>query len=176
MKFIFVRHGETDWNKKGLLQGHNDTELNKTGIQQAVQLLPTLEKYHFDVIYSSSLKRAYETAKIISNHFNVPIIISDHLKEKNFGSLAGKSWQENSEATGKDLKTIDRRQQYDYSPYGGETAEEVKARVKKFIEEVKISGYKQPLVISHGGIIRVLRPYSDEVPKVMNASVHQFDL
>ena len=82
MKIFLVRHGETDWNLKGKIQGNTDIELNKTGIKQAYELSnKMLEKnYKFSKIYSSPQKRALQTAKILSENTNIECIVVDKLK------------------------------------------------------------------------------------------------
>jgi hypothetical protein len=71
-----LRHGETDWNSTGRLQGCEDIELNAVGREQAVQVAGYLEKEPWDIIISSPLKRAYETARIIAMRLS---IITDKL-------------------------------------------------------------------------------------------------
>ena len=85
MELIFVRHGETDSNKKKTFLGWTDAELNDEGIRQACKLGEELKRITFDGIYSSSLKRASKTAEIINEKLNMEIVYSDNLKERNFG-------------------------------------------------------------------------------------------
>jgi|SRR3989344_2271109 len=177
MKFIFVRHGQTDWNRDRIIIGWNDPELNEEGIKQSYELLASLEN-NFDVIYSSPFKRAYATAEIISKHFNLPIVVKDDLKERNFGSLAGKTWAEMDKEQKKDMRAIDRQQKYDYTSFGGESAEQVKERVLRFVDEAKKSSGQKPLVVCHGGVIRMLHYLfsNKEIPSITNISIHEFNL
>lgn len=66
MKFYVVRHGQTDWNAEGRIQGKTDIELNETGIEQARQLKELIKDYNIDLIISSPLKRTRKTAEIIN--------------------------------------------------------------------------------------------------------------
>lgn len=80
-----VRHGETEWNVKKLIQGQKDIPLNEKGKKQAGKL----KKIKFDAIYSSDLKRAAETAKIIAGKRRLKIIKSTALRERYFGKFQG---------------------------------------------------------------------------------------
>ena len=72
MKITVIRHGETDWNAVGKIQGKTDIPLNTNGREQARITARLLSKHNIDVIISSPLKRAVETAEIISNMFTLP--------------------------------------------------------------------------------------------------------
>jgi len=82
-----VRHGQTDWNKLGIYQGHTDIELNDIGISQAKEIKQKLKDIKFDFIFASPLKRAYKTAQIIHSG---DIIIDQRLIERYNGKLEGK--------------------------------------------------------------------------------------
>lgn len=86
-----VRHGETDYNREGRLQGQLDISLNENGINQAKTLKKSLSSLHFKKIYSSTLKRAKLTAEIISN--NQGIIFDDRLNEIYLGSWQGQRYE-----------------------------------------------------------------------------------
>ena len=83
----FVRHGQTDWNKAGRIQGHTNTELNNEGRKQAQIVKEKLNGIKFDKVFASPLKRAKETAQIISEQ---EIVFDDRLKERCNGELEGK--------------------------------------------------------------------------------------
>lgn len=88
MKIFLVRHGQTNWNIENRLQGCVDIPLNSTGIKQAHILANNIEDLNYDLIISSPLGRALETAKII-NKKSAPLITDPSLKERNFGFLEG---------------------------------------------------------------------------------------
>jgi broad specificity phosphatase PhoE len=177
MELIFVRHGQTEWNKENRLLGHTDMDLDDEGIQEARELLSRLDP-DFELIYSSPLKRCRETAEIIAQHFGKKIMVSDNLLERDFGSFDGKTWKEINRETGKDMKTIDHDQKYDYRAYGGESAEQVKARVLKFLEEAKRQPHEKALVVCHVGVIWMMYLLFPAYKRrsVSNASVHKFVL
>ena len=89
MKFILVRHCETDWNREGRLQGHTNTNLSERGWIQADELARKLKKLEIRKIVSSDLKRSRETASAIKEYINVPVIYDARLRECNFGFLEG---------------------------------------------------------------------------------------
>ena len=83
-----VRHGQTDWNIEKRYAGRVNVPLNETGVSEAYELAVKLQKINFDVVFSSPLSRAYQTAKIISSNSN--ILIDDRLIERSNGDLEGK--------------------------------------------------------------------------------------
>lgn len=90
-KIYLVRHGETNWNVQGIIQGQTDVPLNDIGKHQALQCGEYLSKKDFDMIISSPLKRAKESAEIINGILNLPIIYNENLKERYFGIAEGNS-------------------------------------------------------------------------------------
>ena len=85
MKIWIARHGQTDLNKKKLMQGRTDALLNRIGIEQAKQSRRNIGDVHFDAVYSSPLKRAQMTGAIIGNVDLSEIIVDQRLIETNFG-------------------------------------------------------------------------------------------
>jgi probable phosphoglycerate mutase len=96
VRLLLARHGETDWNSKGLIQGSQDTRLNELGREQARELGEHLHGKGVVRIYSSPLARARETAAIIKNAIqpgtkeDIPVILDPALQERGFGPLEGK--------------------------------------------------------------------------------------
>ena len=90
MKLILVRHGETHWNKDGLIQGgDSDIELNDTGLEQARKLAAFLKNEPIIAILSSPLRRAIATAEVIASHHQLPVEIDQGLRELKVGDLEG---------------------------------------------------------------------------------------
>jgi broad specificity phosphatase PhoE len=90
LKLILVRHGETHWNKDGLVQGgDSDIELNDTGLEQARKLAAFLKNEPIIAILSSPLRRAITTAEIIASHHQLPVEIDQGLRELKVGDLEG---------------------------------------------------------------------------------------
>ncbi|HEY4508496.1 MAG TPA: histidine phosphatase family protein [Candidatus Paceibacterota bacterium] len=176
MKIAFVRHGETTLNEQGRMTGRMDVNLNEKGLRQAEETRSSLQSL-YDVLYSSSLKRSVQTATAINENLRIPLLIDDSILERDFGSLTGKTWNEINEELCFDARSADREQRYDYRLFGGESAQQVRERLVAFIERVKTGAYKRPLVVCHGGIIRMLHhAHEREFGHIENASVHEFDL
>ena len=88
-RIILIRHGETNWNKEGRFQGQIDVPLNEKGREQATKASKYLEEVEFNKAFSSSMKRPYETAKIILNNKNIKIEKIEDLIEINHGLWEG---------------------------------------------------------------------------------------
>lgn len=172
----FVRHGQTDFNISHRLQGVAiDEPLNETGIKEMNDILPTLPS-DFEVIFSSPLKRVLMSADIIAQHSGKPIVVRSEISERDFGSLAGKTWDEIPE--GRKLQAIDKEAKYDYRPYGGEAVEDVEKRLNTFFAEAKASGYSSALVVSSIGIIRLVYKLlkGEHITEIKNASINTFEV
>ena len=177
MKIFAIRHGQTKLNKQKRVNGQIDEPLISEGIKQAkqaVSLIPDSTKY----IYSSPLKRTVQTAQILNAKLNLPLIFDEGIAEIHMGSLAGKSWEEMEQ--GENFKKKHRSIQFDYRKHGGESAEEVKKRVIKFLKEIygKHKDHKA-LIVTHGGIIRVLHfleTGEELLDDIENTSIRTVDL
>jgi alpha-ribazole phosphatase len=176
MILYFVRHGQTDFNKIHRIQGVQfDEPLNDEGVHAMEALLTELPK-DFGVIFSSPLKRVAASAEIISRHTGKPVVMSNNLSEKDFGSLAGKLWDEIP--NGEELHKKDGLIEYDYRPYGGESVADVEKRFRSFLDEAR-SIDKTALVVTSIGIIRLAYKVllgKTGVTDVKNASVHTFEI
>lgn len=88
-EFLFLRHGQTDWNLQGRFQGHSDIPLNETGLAQARRAVERLSGQGIELIISSPLIRALKTAAIIAERIERPIRVDNGLMERTFGSFEG---------------------------------------------------------------------------------------
>jgi 2,3-bisphosphoglycerate-dependent phosphoglycerate mutase len=86
---LLIRHGETDWNASGRLQGHTDRPLNNYGRRQAAALAAALEDDGIAALYSSDLARARETAEILGARLGLPVALEPGLRERDWGSWEG---------------------------------------------------------------------------------------
>ena len=135
---LLVRHGETDWNAEGRLQGHTDRPLSDYGREQARRLAAELAGEEFDAVYASDLARARETAEILGARLGLPVVVDADLREKNWGTWEG-------------LTSVER----DRVVFEGESAEEHAARMLgalRRIAEHHPSG--RVVVVTHGGSMR----------------------
>ena len=91
MKLYVIRHGQTNWNLKGIIQGQKDIELNDKGINEARKAKDEFNSLKIDLIMCSPLKRAKETAKILNTDKNINIIYKSELIERGLGDFEGES-------------------------------------------------------------------------------------
>ncbi len=152
----FIRHGETKWNTIGKIQGWKDSRLTDLGINQANKAAEYLNKYestNIDIIYSSDLSRAYDTAEIINNKLKLDIIESELLRENSFGIWEGKTKEDILEFDSKGYENWLRIPE-ESSIEDGETLDELRKRVKKFLDS--IVDYENILIVSHSVTIKML--------------------
>ncbi|KPU28131.1 phosphoglycerate mutase [Caloranaerobacter sp. TR13] len=154
-KIIITRHGQTNWNIIGKVQGQKDIKLNEIGINQAKKLAIKLSKEKIDVIYTSDLKRSYQTAKIISDIIKTNIIIDKNLREICFGNWQGLTLTQIKKDFNKEY-IIWRTKPHKFSLPGAEKLIEVQERMKKVINKVLHSNYQNILIVSHSTAIKAL--------------------
>ncbi|MEC0172892.1 histidine phosphatase family protein [Paenibacillus graminis] len=146
-----IRHGLTDWNAEGRIQGQSDIPLNDEGRKQAEMLGDRLlqETYRWDYCITSSLSRAAETGKIIAAKLGIPLLEpDDRIRERAYGQVEGMTAVEREEKWGKDWNLL---------PLGQESDEQLQARALAFMEEIAaFYPDKNILVISHGGFLAQL--------------------
>lgn len=149
MRIILARHGETDYNKNKMVQGHTDIPLNEEGIRQGIAAGKKIEGYDIDIAYSSPLGRAYDTARYMLDNSNsgenkkLSVIKDKRLIEKSYGGFEGISFLEYRES----LKKGETR--------GMELDSDAADRVEAFFKE-KYEEHpdKTILAVCHGGVIR----------------------
>jgi broad specificity phosphatase PhoE len=158
--FYFLRHGETDWNAEKRLQGATDIPLNDNGRAQAARAAAILQKYNIDHIVGSPLARAAETARIVADTLQKPLVHDPRIREKNYGQFEGMTldaiavWRnENAHKLG----AIEPETGY-AAPPGGEIYADLRARIMDgFHHWLETHQGKSVLFVSHGGVYRVLR-------------------
>ena len=140
-----VRHGETDWNVQGRLQGRTDIPLNENGKMQAKKCGEFLAKTSWEVIITSPLKRARETAEIIAHHVKKPVITNDAFIEKSFGEAEGMT------AEVREKVYLDK--QYP----GQEQPEELQSRLLNGLQYIQRQyPDKQIILVAHGAVIHMI--------------------
>ena len=158
MKFYIIRHGQTNWNRKGKIQGKTDIELNEEGIEQAKETRKILEKYPIDIIVSSPLKRARKTAEIINEVKNVPIIFEKAIEERGFGYFEGKIRKEIHDEI-LDSEILD-NYSLNKEYKGVETIQSLCDRVWGLLDLLKTEYIdKNILLVTHGGVTRAINGY-----------------
>ena len=157
MKIYFIRHGETIWNKEKKIQGQSDIPLNEYGRELAHITADALKDIPFDIVYSSPLIRAKETAEILTKNRNLEIHEDSRLVEMSFGEGEGESLPEIHAHPEMKLHNFIHNPGNYIPPAGGETFEELYTRCKSFIEEIILPAekkYDTMLLIGHGALIR----------------------
>ena len=157
MKIYFVRHGETLWNKEKKIQGQSDIPLNEYGIELAHVTADAMKDISFDIVYSSPLLRAKETADILVKDRNLEVYTDSRLVEMSFGEGEGESLPEIHTHPEMKLHNFIHNPGEYIPPIGGETFEELYIRCKSFIDEVILpaeSKYDSMLIVGHGALIR----------------------
>lgn len=143
-----VRHGETEWNNKKLIQGHSDIPLNVKGELQSKQLGEKLKDVHFEAVFSSDLIRAKRTAEIIILEKKLAVITTNALRERMFGRFEGKHIDKLRKTFG-ELLLIEKQD------FEVESDDQILLRLNPFLREVAVAYQgKSVLVVSHGGLIR----------------------
>jgi alpha-ribazole phosphatase len=155
-KWYLTRHGVTDWNTQGRLQGHHDIRINSRGRRQAQRLGSRLSDVKFDAVYSSDLTRCVETAELAMGGGPVMIIQSPLLREQTFGYWEGLSYEQ-IEVREPKLYAEMMESYEGFVPSGGESFGYVAKRVGVFIEQVRAKHEGgNVLVVGHGGSLRAL--------------------
>jgi probable phosphoglycerate mutase len=152
-RITIIRHGETEWNLAKKLQGHLDSPLTENGIQQANLLAEALKNKPFDFCYSSDLRRASNTAKIINKHLNLNIIVNSNLRERAFGVFESLTREELKLKHPKILEAY-LKKDYDFEVPGGESLKEFYTRIVNEIESIaQKHANKNILMVAHGGVL-----------------------
>jgi len=157
--FLF-RHGETDWNREGRLQGHTDTPLNATGLAQAQTLGESLRPHRLDAVVSSDLSRARVTAQIVAEALRVPLLIEAGLRETNVGAAEGLLWADAKRHFGEGL-TERWYSDGDVAFPGGETGIATRMRGLTGLRRFAIAHpYRRIGVSTHGAMVRQLMKHA----------------
>jgi broad specificity phosphatase PhoE len=159
---FLLRHGETAWNKRGRVMGRRQVPLGADGIQQIQKIAPLVATLELHGIYTSPLRRAVQTAKVVAKGTNLPICESEGLNEIAFGDWTGRHFD--------DLIDDELYRRFIKSPAktllpGGETISDVQRRGLSVIQE---AAQKMPggrfLFVSHGDVIRSILSYYMKLP------------
>ena len=160
---VLVRHGESEWNKLNLFTGWKDPDLTEKGIAEAhkgAQLLRA-EGLHFDIAFTSVLKRAQHTLDVILEvlgQTSLETIRDPALNERDYGDLSGLNKDDARKRWGEDQVLIWRRS-YDIPPPGGESLKDTAARVLPYWDAQIwpcLQAGRNVIVAAHGNSLRAL--------------------
>ncbi|MBV8604108.1 MAG: histidine phosphatase family protein [Pelomonas sp.] len=154
-RLFVIRHGETDWNRAGRIQGFTDIPLNATGLAQAERVGAALAGEPLAAIYCSDLQRARQTAAAISVRTGTPLIEDAGLRERGFGYFEGHSWDEIA-ARWPEASQRWRQREPAFAPGDGESLEVFYARCVGALERIArahAGGDATVAVVAHGGVL-----------------------
>ena len=167
---LLIRHGQSEWNKLNLFTGFKNIELSEQGIDEANKAGQNFKNLNikFDIVFTSELKRAQETAKIILKNLDQwdylyeegKIITDINLNERDYGDLTGLNKKETADKFGED-QVHKWRRGYSDQPPNGESLEDVVRRVKTYFEEsinpaIQSADNNNILIAAHGNSLRAL--------------------
>lgn len=155
--FFIVRHGETEWNIQGRVQGHGDSPLTVNGELQAKKVADKLRSIHFDLAFSSDLLRAKRTAEIIAKEHNLEVATTELLREKNFGTYEGASYAA-FRAFDNLFETLNETEKFTFKGHESiESDEEIVGRFITFLRETALTHLDKTILVgTHGAMMRVL--------------------
>ena len=164
LKIYITRHGETEWNVEGRMQGWKNSPLTQKGITNAGALGKRLVDVDIDVIYSSSSQRALHTAELIRGNREIPVLADENLREINLGEWEGKSADE--------MENIDREEQFAfwntphlYVPKSGESFFQVQERVEAVLNKIlSVHSNGNVLIVAHAIVVKVMMAAIKELP------------
>lgn len=152
----FFRHGETQANvEQRLMGGRLDSSLTERGIRQAQALAEALKTLELDVFFVSSNTRAQETARILIGSRTVPLVVTEALKEQDFGLITGKLMNEIPASV--DAAYI--QDPYYFHHVEGESLDDVKMRAGAFMEQIMSQEYQHIAIVTHENVIKAAIAY-----------------
>lgn len=169
---FLIRHGQTDWNLAGKIQGHADIPLNEAGKEQAQKVAQYLKKKQASLaaLYSSDLQRAHQTAQEIAAIFALEIVLAADLREGHFGKIEGLTKQERQDLYGllKDEELPEK--------VGAEPRDKVVARVMNYLHTIVQKHKSEPVaIVTHGWLLHSLLTHLghnvSELPALTNVSI-----
>jgi broad specificity phosphatase PhoE len=164
-RVILARHGETDWNRDGIWQGHGDPPLNDLGRRQASALAERLADKTIDALYSSDLRRAFETAEIVASINGLVIVPDPELREMDVGSWTG-------------LTRAQIEEQFPGVTYhDGESREAFDGRIVAALHRIASNHPGAHVVaVTHGGVVRALQRHviGEPLPVLGNGETDTF--
>ncbi len=172
--FGLLRHGKTEWNEEGRIQGSGDSPLTTEGVEEIEQWGQFLLNFKWDRIISSPLGRTRQTSEIINNHLNIPLEFHNGLREQHWGD-----WEGVTKKIIHDEHTVELNRQvslgWNFRPPNGESRKEVLSRVQESLLTIaKKYPTEKILIICHQGVIRSTvyhlsdRQFLPEEPKILS--------
>jgi len=181
-RLILIRHGETEWNREGRIQGyHADSPLTANGQVQARRLAERLANERVQALHSSDAGRARQTAAPIAAAVALEILYDTALRERNYGIFEGRTYGEVERDYPEAYRKF-RSRDPRYAPPDGETVLQFRDRIVSALEHVATrAGGECAAVVTHGGVLGILYRHATGMPldarrtySLHNASVNRF--
>ncbi|HEX2946663.1 MAG TPA: histidine phosphatase family protein [Clostridia bacterium] len=159
LRFYITRHGETTWNIQKRTQGHKDSPLSELGVRQAEWLAEALVGVEFESVYSSSSRRALQTARIIAGSRDIPVVPMDGLMEINLGEWEGMFLSEIEGRYPEEYSNF-QNSPHRYKPVGGETIEALIDRAGRTMETIaRRHNDGNVLVVTHAVTLKAIAAF-----------------
>jgi probable phosphoglycerate mutase len=163
-RFVVVRHGQTQWNVEGRVQGHGDSPLTPLGIAQAEAIGARLARERFDVLVASDLGRTVQTAERIAAFSGLAVVTDASLRERNFGDGEGLTYEE-IDARWPGVVSRIAEVDPDLAIPGGESRRAFHERIHRAFEALaRAHDGRRVLVVSHGGVLSTLYRVIHRIP------------
>ena len=163
MRIFVSRHGQTDWNVRGIQQGVTDIPLNETGLAQARELAQSLKDSGIKHVYTSFLSRANVTGQTVADSLGIPCEVIPGVQEINLGVWQGFTWAECCEKW-PELTKKWMEEPLTTSPEGGENYQSLIDRFVAAIHQILRGPDEDVLVVSHGGCLHTIFCVMDDIP------------
>lgn len=162
-ELVLVRHAESTWNSEGRIQGASDCPLSEAGLDQASALATHLADERFDVLVSSDLTRAIDTARAIASRLGLPLEIDKRFRERGLGSLEGTYLERDDEDPCVRFDSDNPR----YPVTDGESVHDFFARAVQALEGLASRHVgKRILVVTHGGVLGCALKHTLRMPRI----------
>lgn len=173
---ILLRHGQSQWNLENKFTGWTDVPLSAQGEKDVATAAPFLKEFHFDIAFTSRLKRAQKTLDIVLQTLkqtDIPVVQDSALNERHYGELQGLNKAEIAEKYGQEKVTLWRRS-YDVPPPGGESIKDTCFRVLPFFKWTilpEVYAGKTVIVAASGNSIRPMKQYLEKLDDETTAKI-----
>lgn len=162
-RLVLWRHGETDYNASGRMQGHLDSQLTEVGWNQARFAVPALARFSPDLVVASDLRRATDTATVFVEATGVALRIDKRLRETHLGTWQGMTGAEVDE--GWPGARVEWQADPHFAPPGGESRVEVATRAGEVVTDLDEGEDETVVLCAHGGLITALAGYLLGLPE-----------
>lgn len=153
MEIVLIRHGESEANRQGIVQGHFDSPLSPAGREQAEALAEALSHERFEALYCSDLQRARQTGETIARRLGLEARLDPMIREIDIGLFSGRTWAEIAAEHPEDYRRFKQTGRWSVVP-GAEGEEAQRDRVAAFFARVRAAHSGRVAVVAHGAILR----------------------